>query len=357
MILPVTSAHTRLLKRTLRIGIAATLSTFCAQLLSLPNPWFATLAAIVAMQSTLQATYRSARNSVLGAVVGAGIGLAVAWLAKDQAWAVGVAVVVPLAVFGWIRFPAIGQQAALVSSVVVLVPEGPGFSTVDFARIRLEQAVIGIGVALLVMATVFPPRAHRKVRQQLAGVYRDMATLMDLATDALEGRPYPADAIAEARIDARSRMTQVDQLWDDAMSEHQAHSLLASHWKVTTRRIWEQCSVLATEVRDVQDAPILVECGGQLTTMTRLLHDALQRVSRWFHRVPADEVLELPDLEPAREAMLRRVREAEAADDAGSYATTLQALAVTNACNMIAERLVDLATQHADAVRIHGPAE
>ena len=55
--------------------------------------------------------------------------------------------------------------------------------------------------------------------------------------------------------------------------------------------------------------------------------------------------------------MLRHVREAEAREieATDSYARTLQALAVANACNVIAERLQDLSTQHDDAVRIHGP--
>ena len=352
-----TSAHQRLLKRCFRIGLAATLATVCSQLLHLPSPWFATLAAIVAMQGTLQATFRSARNSILGALIGAALGLAVAWVAKDQAWAVGVAVAVPLLAFGWFRLGSIGQQAALVSSVIVLVPELPDFSTVDFARIRLEQAVIGIVVAVLVQATIFPPRAHRKVRHELAGVYRDMARLMGHVTDALSQQPYAAGAISGERVDARTRLAEVDDMWDDAMSEHQSHGLLASHWRVTTRRIWEQCSVLATEVSDVQDSALLATCRDDLTALTALLQRALQDVARWFHHAPPDGLLELPDLDPTRRALLQHVRAAEVTVLPDSYSQTLQALAVANACNVIGERLVDLAVQHEDAVRIHGPSD
>ena len=54
---------------------------------------------------------------------------------------------------------------------------------------------------------------------------------------------------------------------------------------------------------------------------------------------------------------LNRVRRVEQGDRADPYPRTLQALAVANACNVIAERLTDLDTQHRDAVRVHGPAE
>ncbi|MBS1836314.1 MAG: FUSC family protein, partial [Actinobacteria bacterium] len=195
----ISSAHRRLLKRSLRIGLAAALATLCSQLLHLPNPWFATVAAIVAMQSTLQATFRSGRNSILGAFIGAVLGLGVATVASDQAWAVGVVVTAPLVVFGWFRLRSIGQQAALVASVVVLVPSRPELTTLQFAVVRFGQAAIGIVVAMAVQALVFPPRAHRQVRRELAGIYLDMAQLLVHVTAVLDQQPFAEDAVRRAR--------------------------------------------------------------------------------------------------------------------------------------------------------------
>lgn len=352
-----TSARRRLLKRSMKVGLAAAIATLCSQLLSLPNPWFATLAAIVAMQNTLQATYRSGRNNILGAFIGAGLGIAGAYVAKDQAWAVGVVVAMPLIVFGWYRLTAIGQQAALVASVVVLVPDRVGFTTLDFARIRLEQAIIGIVVAMIVQALVFPPRAHRKVRLELAGVYRDMALVMGHITTALQQQPFATETVRSERLDARSRLSLVDEMWDDAMSEHPSHSQLAAHWRVTTRRIWEQCAVLATEVAAVTESQLIASCRDDLTGLTQAIEASLSEISRWFRNHRADDPLSLPDIDRTRRSVLRRVRAAEAHEQPESYSETLQVLAVANACNMIAVRLLDLSTQHDDAVRIHGPMD
>lgn len=352
-----TASRRRLLKRSAKVGIAAALATLCSQLLSLPNPWFATVAAIVATQNTLQATYRSGRNNVLGAFIGAGLGLAVAEVAKDQAWAVGVVVAVPLAVFGWFRLRTIGQQAALVASVVVLVPEQLDFSTVDFARIRLEQAIIGIVVATVVQAVVFPPSAHRKVRQELAGVYRDMANLMGHVTVALQDQTFATETVRGERLDARSRLSLVDEMWDDAMSEHPSHSQLAAHWRVTTRRIWEQCAVLATEVAEVKESELIATCRDDLTALTDVLRESLREIGTWFRQHRLDDPLTLPDIDPTRRAVLGRIRDAEAHEQPDSYSETLQVLAVANACNVIATRLVDLSTEHDDAVRLHGPID
>lgn len=353
----ITSEHLRLLKRSLRIGLAAALATLCSQLLHLPNPWFATVAAIVAMQSTLQATVRSGRNSILGALIGAVLGLGVATVARDQAWAVGLVVMVPLAAFGWFRLRSIGQQAALVASVVVLVPSRPEFTTFDFAVIRFGQAVIGILVAMAIQALVFPPRAHRQVRRELSGVYLDMARLMGHITEVLDQQPFPEEAVRRARVDGRERLTQVDGLWDDAMSEHPSHSVLSSHWRVTTRRIWEQCAVLATEAADARNVPLLQASSSELTALTSLLQASMQDIARWFRHSAPDSPLDLPDLEPARRDALDAVRAAEQHDGSESFARILKSLAVANACNVVAERLTDLSTEHRDAVRIHGPLD
>ena len=45
----ISPAHRRVIKRGIRIGVAAGLAALCSQLLHLPNPWFATVAAIVAV--------------------------------------------------------------------------------------------------------------------------------------------------------------------------------------------------------------------------------------------------------------------------------------------------------------------
>lgn len=352
-----TSAHQRVLKQSLRVGIAAAVATTCSQLLNLPNPWFATLAAIVAMHSTLQASRRSAVKSLAGAFIGAGVGLFFAYFFKDQAWAVGTVVGLSLLAFGWIRQRTVGEQAALIASVIVLVPEHADFSTVDFARIRLEQAVIGIAVAMLVQALVFPPRAHRQVRRELRRVYRDMAQLISYVTDVIDGSDYPAEAIRSSRVEVRSRLADIDSAWDDAMGEHPSHGLLGAHWRVTTRRIWEQCAVLTTEVREATASPLLVRCRGDLVALAELIRSSMAEVSAWFGGEP-DALLVLPDFEPHLAALLEHVREEEEAidiDRTHSYANTLQALAVANAFVVITDRLVDQATQHAETVRIHDP--
>ena len=62
-------------------------------------------------------------------------------------------------VFGLARMDQVARQSALVASVIVLVPTSTDLTTPEFAGVRLLETLIGIVVALVVNASVLPPRA------------------------------------------------------------------------------------------------------------------------------------------------------------------------------------------------------
>jgi len=330
----------RIIRRAVKVCTAAAVATLIAQLLGLQNPWFATLAAIVAMEITIRASLRTARNSLVGAVVGAGAGLGMAFFAKDQAWAVAVVVLVVFVVFGFLRMESAGRQAALVASVIVLVPERAGVTTTDFARIRLAETVIGIVVALAVNRFLFPPHAYRAVRRDLAASYHHLAELFGLIASGCAGAPQDARTVRTARQQTIASLRAVDALWDEAMSEHPPHEVLAPHWRSTTRRIWEQTAVIDTALAAVSTSPLLEQARTEMTTLATAIARALGDVSTAFSS--EQPVTEFPDLGPARTALVDRVRAIEDGGAPSPFSETLQVLGVVNGMSVVAARLIDL---------------
>jgi uncharacterized membrane protein YccC len=331
---------TRILRRATKVGLAAALATLIAQLLNLQNPWFATLAAIVAMEITIRASLRTARNALIGAVAGAGAGLLVALFAKEQFWAVAIVVTVVLVVFGFLRMENAGRQAALVASVIVLVPERVGFSTTDFAWIRLAETVIGITVALVVNRFVFPPRAYRSVRRDLAAAYRHLADLFTVVADECAGAPRDDRTARLARQEVRADLRGMDAFWDEAMSEHPPHEVLAPHWRATTRRIWEHAAVTDDALREIADSALLDETREEAAALATAITDALRVVSHSFtDQVP---IPDFPGLESARAALMHQV---ELVEDHGApppFNVTLQVLGVVNGMSVVAAHLIDV---------------
>ena len=121
-----------------------------------------------------------------------------------------------------------------MASVIVLVPERTDLSTADFARIRLAETVIGIAVALAVNRFLFPPRAYRSVRRDLGATYRHLSDLFGLIASACAGDLVDERSIRVARQEIRADLRAMDGLWDEAMSEHPPHEVLAPHWRALT---------------------------------------------------------------------------------------------------------------------------
>lgn len=336
----------RMLRRALKIGLAAMLATWVAKAIGLPNPWFATLAAIVAVEITLQASVRSARNATLGAAIGAVLGLGMATVARDQIWAVGVVVLVTFAIGGWMKLERIGRQAAIVASVIVLVPATATVSTEYFAWSRFAETVIGITAALVVNAVVLPPRAYRGVRRNLAGAYVQLAAMYRLVVAAEATGTRDAEAIVTARRAFRERLRAVDDLWDEAISEHPSVELLAPHWRGTTRRIWEQCTAMDDAVMDATARGQLASARSELTELAEATAAALDEVARTL-----DSFEHLPrcrDLDEVRIALLERIRSLEVTAWALPFTEALQVFTFVNGMSTIAVRLTELAVATPD---------
>ena len=344
------------LRRAVKIALAAMLGTSVAIWLDLPNPWFATLSSLVAVEITLQASFRSARNAVLGAGVGAAIGLALAVVAPGQIWAVGLVVLVTFAAGGLLHAEGVGRQAAIVASVVVLVPVSRRVSPEAFAWIRFAETVIGIAAALSVNALIFPPRAYRGVRRNLAEAYEQLAVLyrMVVAAEAT-GRRDPA-AIVAARRAFRARMRSVDDLWDEAVGERPPPNVLAPHWRATTFRIWEQCTAMDASIMNAAARGQLDGVEVELRSLADATAAALDAVAAALHEdlTPPPPAVEL---EPRRVALLKKVRSLEEVAWSLPFTEALQVFTFVNGMSVIATRLTDLGSERPDDPADDDPSE
>jgi uncharacterized membrane protein YccC len=303
----------------------------------------------------MRVSLRTARNSVVGAFVGALLGLGLATVAKDQVWAVGVAVLVSFVVFGMARLDAVAKQSALVATVIVLIPTRAGLTTPEFAGIRLLETLIGIGVALAVNATILPPRAFRGARRNLGESYRSLAELYRTVVGIEATGTTDTERLNAARQAFRASIRQVDDLWDEALAERPAPHELAPHWRATTRRIWEQCASMADVALDDVARGRLEPVREQLGALTEATADALDRVAEVLTGSDEEPLPELPELLALRDEVLDAVRVLELheltardAGDAGelgsdlSFSHALQVFTFVNAVTMVALRLGEL---------------
>lgn len=337
----------RILPHAGRVGLAAALATLASHVAHLPDTWFATLAAIVAMQPTLHTSFRSARDSAGGAVGGALIGLAVAPFGGGEPWAIGLVVIVCLASAAWVRLDNVGVQAALVASVIVLMPSSQHLSLVEYSGVRLAQSLIGIGVALLVQLVFFPPRAQLKLRRELTWIYARLAGIVgrlgaDLGEGQVGGLEPDADRhdLHERCVAVEARLVEAGRLWEEAMVERGHHGDLSPRWGPVTRRVVEQTAVLASATQESAGSGLLVALRSEVQQLVTAIADLMGAVAQAFDdgTGPAP----CPDeVERCRAVLLDGVDAAHRQASGAPLSSLLPALTVVRALDVMARALVE----------------
>jgi uncharacterized membrane protein YgaE (UPF0421/DUF939 family) len=180
-----------------------------ADLLGHHEPFFAPIAAVVALGTSYGQRLRRVMEVGLGVAVGVFVADLLVLGIGSGAWQMALIVGLALSAALLLDASALFVTQAAVQSIVIasLVP-APGE-----ALLRWTDALIGLAVAL-VAATLVPSAPLRRPREQAAAVTRKIAELLRAAGGAmLFGQPQPAlDVLA----DARSTDRMIDELQVDA---------------------------------------------------------------------------------------------------------------------------------------------
>jgi uncharacterized membrane protein YgaE (UPF0421/DUF939 family) len=180
-----------------------------ADLFGHPTPFFAPVAAVVALGTSYGQRLRRVAEVTIGVAVGVFLAdLLVAWLGSGW-WQIALIVALAMSTaFLLDRGQLFVTQAAVQSIVVASLVPDPGA-----AFTRWTDALIG-GAVALVAATVVPAAPLRRPREQAAVVMRKIATLLRAAGEVMvDGEPRRAMALL---ADARSTDYLIRELKDAA---------------------------------------------------------------------------------------------------------------------------------------------
>ncbi|MCG5431062.1 FUSC family protein [Mycobacterium sp. MYCO198283] len=146
-------------------------------------PFFAPIAAVVALNARFGNRGEQALQLLTGVTVGILVGVEANRLIGDQAVALPLAVfaaMVCAAAVGGTRVTLAQSAASAVLTVVIPYGGAGGFS-------RLFDALIGVAVSLTFSQVLFPPHPLRLLRDAEAAALREMARGLDDAVAAMRG--------------------------------------------------------------------------------------------------------------------------------------------------------------------------
>lgn len=217
-LLVVVSARRRIFKTALAAGGSWSLAGW---LLSDARPYFAPLAAILALQITVAESLRASAQRILGVVVGVALALFLARLAGLSGLSVAALVFVALSGAAALRMPpAAAVQVAISGLLVATVGAGiPGY-----AWHRIVETVIGAALAVAINAAIAPADHLDTVEQALARLAAGLGRLFE-ELGGLVGPAESGDNAAALLARARALHSQ------EVAAVHEALALAAQGLK------------------------------------------------------------------------------------------------------------------------------
>ena len=189
----------------LQCGLAAGLAWFIAfNLLGHPAPFFAPIAAALALGTGMGKRVRRGVELVLGVVVGVGLGDLLIAQIGSGAWQIAAVVVLAMSAAVFLdRGALVGTQAA--SSAILVATILPPGSAGGYERM-LDAAVGGV-VALVAMA-VMPVHPLKRARREAASLLGVASSVLAEVSTGLDRRD--SDRIRAALQDARDTQPAID---------------------------------------------------------------------------------------------------------------------------------------------------
>jgi uncharacterized membrane protein YccC len=213
------------MKLALRVTIAGVLAYAITKALDLPQGYWATITAVVVMQSSLGGSLKAALDRFSGTLAGAAYGGAIAALLPHSSpLSLGLAIVAALFPLAILAAVSPGFRVAPITSLIMLLPPtgqaiGPLASALDrVAEITLGN-VVGVAVALL----VFPARAHTLMGEAAAKVVSLNGELVAVFIDELTAAPNGRASLQTLHPQIRAALKKAEAAADEATRERRSH--------------------------------------------------------------------------------------------------------------------------------------
>lgn len=168
--------------RNLKTALAVFLCLLLSRYFSLEYPFYASIAAIFAMENTLTNSLLAGKNRIVGTIIGAGVGLVFALMRPGDPVLSGVGIVVVIYLCNLFKVSKSVRIAGVVflAIMVSLNHKNP----LEYSLNRILDTVVGIAIAVAVNYVVFPPNNSKQIKKDFASLKK---RILELSTRSASG--------------------------------------------------------------------------------------------------------------------------------------------------------------------------
>lgn len=163
--------------RNIKTAIAVCLCVFISKLLRLEYPFYAAIAAIISMGSSITNSFKAGKNRMMGTIVGAITGLIFASIQPNNALLCGLGIIILIYICDQLKWNNSVTIAGIVFMAITVNLNGR--SPVLYSMNRIIDTFIGISVSLTVNYLFFPYYNYDDVLKSIDSLTHKVSSTID----------------------------------------------------------------------------------------------------------------------------------------------------------------------------------
>lgn len=150
--------------RTIKTALAVSICVLVSRLFNVTTAFYACIAAIISMESTVVYSYRAGVNRILGTVLGAFIGLVFSYIRPGDVILSGIGIVIVITLCNLFKWK---KSIAIASTVFCIIMTNlQGRNPLQYSVYRTLDTLLGIVIAVIVNFTIFPPKVYENINEK-----------------------------------------------------------------------------------------------------------------------------------------------------------------------------------------------
>lgn len=192
--------------RVLKTGVAIVFALFLAQILNVPSPVFAAIAAVFAIQPSIYRSYLTILEQIQGNIIGATVAVLFGLIFGHHIVSVGIAAIIVLGIMMKLKLE---KSVSLALVTMIAIMEVPGDDFLMFGLIRFSTVMLGVFAAFVVNLLFLPPKYEIKLFKKINSVQDDIIRWTRLAVR--QASEHTSTKMAVNKL--QSRLNEIDTMY------------------------------------------------------------------------------------------------------------------------------------------------
>ena len=252
--------------RVLKTGVAIVFALFLAELLQVPSPVFAGIAAIFAIQPSIYRSYLTILEQIQGNLIGAFVAVIFGLIFGHHIVGIGIAAIIVIGIM--MKFN-LEKSISLALVTVVAIMEVQGEDFLMFGVVRFGTVMLGVFAAFIVNLVFLPPRYEVKLFKQINLMQDDIIRWTRLAVR--QASEHTSTKMALTKF--HSRMSELDTMYDFFKEER---SYFRNQKYVKARKLVVYRQMITTSKKSYELLHRLHKHENELSNLPEKFHNIIQ---------------------------------------------------------------------------------